>query len=449
MMLKRLNELNDSSHNLSSITLNNINTRSNVIFVNQNKNHSHRNNMYQIGTQGIQSSSTLIPTEDLYPVSTFTDLNNTSSETIEQYFNLDGSLENFKGIISSLNLNELSIYLCELISHVSEYGQLIFDYKTIINAKIAKLFKIPWSAKKNFLYTDMIICVQPTYLVFKLKHSSWSTVKIQLGQLKSISICGKNLKIGIKVNNEKHFFNLIAKNRFILNLTYKTITEYHCFYQSSHITIEIKNCILPGRSALSRKIKSLKLGLRTIASFSAVEKFYKYENYKEKYEYTFDINKTESQVARARTRYLYDKNTCNDLTSSLQDIETDSTSSDVSIHSNDSTNINNSQIIKIGNHYVLQISVPDKSSYTTKKNLKTRYLIEKKHKKINILKEKMKKFDIKKNELCLFCCEKNIEVVFNNCGHYVSCSLCAINFKECPVCRKNIKSTLFVYKMFV
>lgn len=47
--------------------------------------------------------------------------------------------------------------------------------------------------------------------------------------------------------------------------------------------------------------------------------------------------------------------------------------------------------------------------------------------------------------LCIICCEKEKEVVFRNCGHFISCKSCANGFDKCPICRENISDIMKVY----
>ena len=62
------------------------------------------------------------------------------------------------------------------------------------------------------------------------------------------------------------------------------------------------------------------------------------------------------------------------------------------------------------------------------------------------------KAKLKKNEqpapesrLCAICLEKEPEITFLPCGHFVTCVNCAPCNKNCPICRKPIKGSVRTY----
>jgi hypothetical protein len=46
---------------------------------------------------------------------------------------------------------------------------------------------------------------------------------------------------------------------------------------------------------------------------------------------------------------------------------------------------------------------------------------------------------------CCICIVEERQIAFIPCGHAVCCRTCATKLKECPVCRKKIKSRLNLY----
>lgn len=57
-----------------------------------------------------------------------------------------------------------------------------------------------------------------------------------------------------------------------------------------------------------------------------------------------------------------------------------------------------------------------------------------------ILEEENRK--LKEAKLCKICMDQDLNIVFLPCGHLISCSKCAANLKECPLCRQMIKGTV-------
>lgn len=47
--------------------------------------------------------------------------------------------------------------------------------------------------------------------------------------------------------------------------------------------------------------------------------------------------------------------------------------------------------------------------------------------------------------LCIVCCNKEREIVFEDCGHLMCCRSCASRFDKCPGCRKHISYRLRIY----
>ena len=47
--------------------------------------------------------------------------------------------------------------------------------------------------------------------------------------------------------------------------------------------------------------------------------------------------------------------------------------------------------------------------------------------------------------VCKICMESDIDCVFLDCGHVVSCINCAIQMDRCPICRDIIKSARRIY----
>lgn len=49
---------------------------------------------------------------------------------------------------------------------------------------------------------------------------------------------------------------------------------------------------------------------------------------------------------------------------------------------------------------------------------------------------------LKEAKLCKICMDQDVNIVFLPCGHLVTCSTCAANIPDCPVCRQIIKGTV-------
>ena len=49
------------------------------------------------------------------------------------------------------------------------------------------------------------------------------------------------------------------------------------------------------------------------------------------------------------------------------------------------------------------------------------------------------------SRLCVICLEKEPEITFLPCGHFVTCVNCAPCNKNCPICRKPIKGSVRTY----
>ncbi|XP_065225489.1 baculoviral IAP repeat-containing protein 2-like [Planococcus citri] len=49
---------------------------------------------------------------------------------------------------------------------------------------------------------------------------------------------------------------------------------------------------------------------------------------------------------------------------------------------------------------------------------------------------------LKQAKLCKICMDRDVNIVFLPCGHLISCSACAANLPDCPVCRQIIKGTV-------
>ncbi|XP_046570869.1 baculoviral IAP repeat-containing protein 2-like isoform X2 [Haliotis rubra] len=47
--------------------------------------------------------------------------------------------------------------------------------------------------------------------------------------------------------------------------------------------------------------------------------------------------------------------------------------------------------------------------------------------------------------ICKICMEREVEVTFQPCGHLVCCEECTHQLRECPVCRRTIRSTVRTY----
>jgi hypothetical protein len=52
---------------------------------------------------------------------------------------------------------------------------------------------------------------------------------------------------------------------------------------------------------------------------------------------------------------------------------------------------------------------------------------------------------LQEEKLCKICLDKECEVLFTSCGHFVSCNICALSLQDCPVCRNKIDSFIKVY----
>ena len=53
--------------------------------------------------------------------------------------------------------------------------------------------------------------------------------------------------------------------------------------------------------------------------------------------------------------------------------------------------------------------------------------------------------ELKHKMVCKACMEKNVEVTFLPCGHFVVCESCSKKIKKCPICRKCIRGYLKTY----
>lgn len=49
---------------------------------------------------------------------------------------------------------------------------------------------------------------------------------------------------------------------------------------------------------------------------------------------------------------------------------------------------------------------------------------------------------LKNRLLCKTCMEKNAEVTFLPCGHFIVCEACSKKVNKCPICRKSIRGYL-------
>jgi hypothetical protein len=47
---------------------------------------------------------------------------------------------------------------------------------------------------------------------------------------------------------------------------------------------------------------------------------------------------------------------------------------------------------------------------------------------------------------CKVCMDDNACVAFIPCGHVAVCKNCSLALKTCPICRKEVQSTLAIYK---
>lgn len=52
---------------------------------------------------------------------------------------------------------------------------------------------------------------------------------------------------------------------------------------------------------------------------------------------------------------------------------------------------------------------------------------------------------LKEDRLCKICLDKDKEIIFVPCGHYVACLDCGLGFEKCPVCRAKIISIVKTY----
>ena len=43
-------------------------------------------------------------------------------------------------------------------------------------------------------------------------------------------------------------------------------------------------------------------------------------------------------------------------------------------------------------------------------------------------------------QLCKICMERDVEVIFYPCKHFVCCASCSAAVKVCPICRVDIES---------
>ena len=49
---------------------------------------------------------------------------------------------------------------------------------------------------------------------------------------------------------------------------------------------------------------------------------------------------------------------------------------------------------------------------------------------------------LKERALCKVCLDATASVLFLDCGHMVTCPMCAPALKKCAVCRREIKGTI-------
>ena len=101
--------------------------------------------------------------------------------------------------------------------------------------------------------------------------------------------------------------------------------------------------------------------------------------------------------------------------------------------------------------YTYCLGVPNKindsegmDEATIKSNQDDRYSSKKPDNLENIdLKKEIKR--LQEEKLCKICLDKEREVLFSACGHFVSCNNCALSLQNCPVCRKEIDHFFKIY----
>lgn len=52
-----------------------------------------------------------------------------------------------------------------------------------------------------------------------------------------------------------------------------------------------------------------------------------------------------------------------------------------------------------------------------------------------------------RDDMCKICYSKEIDTVFLDCAHRISCSVCASNIRRCPFCRKDIVRTVRTFNV--
>ena len=50
-------------------------------------------------------------------------------------------------------------------------------------------------------------------------------------------------------------------------------------------------------------------------------------------------------------------------------------------------------------------------------------------------------------DVCKICWDATIDCVLLECGHMVTCTMCAKKLKECPICRVNVKRCVHVFRV--
>ena len=58
------------------------------------------------------------------------------------------------------------------------------------------------------------------------------------------------------------------------------------------------------------------------------------------------------------------------------------------------------------------------------------------------------KFEVADEELqlCKICYESEMDALFYDCGHVVACEECAKQVEQCPVCRKNVRAVVKIWR---
>ena len=58
------------------------------------------------------------------------------------------------------------------------------------------------------------------------------------------------------------------------------------------------------------------------------------------------------------------------------------------------------------------------------------------------------KFEVADEELqlCKICFEEEMDALFYDCGHVVACEECARQVENCPVCRKNVRAVVRIWR---